>query len=449
MKFSVSPYPSAALRGLIGVTSRRAVSVALAAALVSCSENITAPPASLSPTVPVSPDVVLMERTTSIAAHDGVAAVHRTSRRTLTPQVRARGAQLSNPAAATENARLDIAHLASPTVSLPARYETAMCKALPDWTQTIRDAGTGGDVEMTGAGDAPASKLRVVQDGKTVLTVERTWVRTPVRWQLGRQVITSADGRYRDVVTYQHVTQTRQSVNNALPVVPCATSLSSAKVTAPTIASRSYYAPRGNPFLTPPTGASSYLTDVCTDTYLESSCYDKQIGVYKADAALVAAATLMTYACLVPSPIVVASCVGASTAYALAVANLAFAQMLYNNCRAAAERSCGCKTQSGTLVNPVTSASPSISGAPSTSISLGARAANPFPSTIVAPGTLPASSFNDCADGGGGGGYDGGGGGGGEGSGGLSCKLEDWEISYDGGVTWEYWGTFWVCYADA
>jgi hypothetical protein len=25
-----------------------------------------------------------------------------------------------------------------------------------------------------------------------------------------------------------------------------------------------------------------------------------------------------------------------------------------------------------------------------------------------------------------------------------SCGYKDWEISYDGGITWQYWGTFWT-----
>jgi hypothetical protein len=57
----------------------------------------------------------------------------------------------------------------------------------------------------------------------------------------------------------------------------------------------------------------------------------------------------------------------------------------------------------------------------------------------------PSSSYG--YGGGGGGGYGGGGygGGGGGGGGGGSCGYEVWEISYDGGSSWGYWGTFWTC----
>jgi len=47
---------------------------------------------------------------------------------------------------------------------------------------------------------------------------------------------------------------------------------------------------------------------------------------------------------------------------------------------------------------------------------------------------------------GGSGGGGGGGGGGGEPR--SHCLWETWEISYDGGETWSYYGTFYVCYGD-
>jgi hypothetical protein len=54
----------------------------------------------------------------------------------------------------------------------------------------------------------------------------------------------------------------------------------------------------------------------------------------------------------------------------------------------------------------------------------------------------PSSTYGYGGGGGGGGGDIGGGGGGG---GGGSCGYEVWEISYDGGSSWDYWGTFWTC----
>ena len=437
MKVPTWQFPSLlARRDTIGSTARRAVYFALAALVVACGENVTAPSASRTPMIPESatPDVVVMERTTDIAAHDGVAAVHQTSKQTLAGQVRIQQEQNSG-AAASVNARFDVAHLPRPSISLPARYETAMCSALPRWTQTIRGVvGTGGDVEMTGVGDAPASTLRVVQDGRTVSTVERTWVRTSISWQLERQVTTTADGRYRDVVTYQHLTATRQAVNNALPVATCATSLSSAKVTSPAIASRSYYAPHVSSFLSPPTGASSYLGDGCSDYYGGDPCYDKQIEVYAAEAILAVAGSAMTYSCLVAEPLIVAACVTTTAAYTIAYANLFFAKAKLDNCRAEqAAKKCGCGTAAYSLGTAGTNGGLSKSVSPGTT------------GTIGAPKTSPSYLGDGCGDGGG---YGGGGGGygGGGGGGTSSCGYEVWEISYDGGKTWQYWGTFWTCY---
>ena len=55
----------------------------------------------------------------------------------------------------------------------------------------------------------------------------------------------------------------------------------------------------------------------------------------------------------------------------------------------------------------------------------------------------PPPTYGGGGGGGDGGGYGGGAGGGGGGGG--SCSYEVWEISYDGGSSWEYWGTFWTC----
>lgn len=412
-------------------TARQAVYLALAAIVVACGDNVTAPSVTRTPTISEAPpDVIVMQRTIDIAAHDGIAAVHRTSTQTLTAQVRIRQDQLS-PTAANKNQGFDAAHPPLPTMSLPARYESAICGNQPRWTQNMAIAKAGSNVELIGVGDAPASTLRVMQDGKVVSTIERTWVRTSTTWQLERQVTASADGRFRDVVTYQHLTAARgQPVSNALPVAACLTPFSSATITSPVAASRSYYAPSGiSKVVTPKVGVG------CDDGFSSSSgdpCFDKRNAVYKAEAVLVILSGAMTYACTVPEPVIVPACVAAGAAYLGAVVNLQFAHRELDNCIAtqAEKQGCKCPGGAGLLIPPGTIVGALLSGSPSTT------------GTIHAP-TSPSMIIDCSTDGFGGGG---GTAPGGTGGGSLHCSYKVWEITRDGGKTWTIWGTFWTCF---
>ncbi|MDP9360464.1 MAG: hypothetical protein M3P29_03325, partial [Acidobacteriota bacterium] len=374
----------AASRGHIAAAARRVVHLGIAALIVACGENVTAPSAARNPTISgaPSPDLIVMERTTDIAAHDGVAAIHQTSTRTLTPQTRiAPQEQISRPAGA--GAKIDVAQLPLPPTSLSARYERAMCSALPAWTRTVR-ASVGIDTELKGVGDAPASTLRLVQEGKTVATVERNWVRTPTSWQLERQVTTTADGLYRDVVTYRHLSAaTKLTANNALPTAACVTP-SSATIASPAAVSRSYYAPRGNLMLSPPVDVLGYYG--CGDSYGGDPCFDYQMDVYEADAAVAVAASLMTFACKIglKTPVTLATCGAAVVAYGASLAVLYVKQAKLDNCRAAqAAGECGCSgggtggTELMSLGTTPSSVSPSISASPGSSSAINAPETRP------------------------------------------------------------------------
>ena len=414
----------------------RCASVMLAAVLVSCADGITRPPESpeltrqgatnhndvepsdsKKPRIPKSAhaDVVIMERTTDIAADDGRQATHRKLKKKLVGQVRL-GKEESFDANGNEH-KFDLENLPQPPISLPARFRNALCAAAPGWNKHLQNSAvTGADVEVSGFGDAPPSTLRYVRDGKTSFTVERTWVRTPHTWQLERQVTTTADGKYRDVVTYQHVTASGQPVNNAIPVTNCASSS-----TGPVL---------GDYPSNFPAGASNLQTDDCSSfDYGSDACFGKQSDVYKADGALVVAGTLMTIGCRLVTPIVATTCLAASTGYAAAVLNLWLAQRaLYECLREQRAKACGCGT--GLAVG--------MGSGTGVSLSSTASQRNLITSTVAQLG----SSFDDCSS-------DGPPflpGSGGEGNGG-NCSWQVWEISYDDGVTWEYLGTFWTCYA--
>jgi hypothetical protein len=418
--------------GYLSHRTKAAVRLGLALVLVSCGGEITAPPVTgpLASAVP-DPDVIVVERTTDIAAHDGIAAVHRTSREVLNGQLRvtARGAgllQADEPASV-----VDAAHLPRPPISLPAQHERALCRAWPRWTRSMSVSPLGTSAELTGSGDAPASTLTVVREGTTIATVERSWVRTSDSWRLQRQVVTSADGRFRDVVTYRHLTPDGRATTDALPVADCVASTLDAPGSVRE--SRSYYAPRGVPAahqdaLNP--HAPSFMFNDCTGIEDGQPCFDKKLDVYKADAALVVASTAVAGACLVPQPIVPMTCTLAVAAYGAAVLNLKFAVMSLANCRAEQAERTGSSLLSRQQIGTA-----ALAAAPEGSHSTARRA------ILTAP---PRSDYGDC-DGYGGSGGDGSGGGGTGGGTGSACSWQDWEISYDGGVTWEYWGTFWTC----
>ena len=417
-------------RGFAMCITRRAIVIAVTALTVSCGDSATAPRAGFTPP---EPDFVVVSRTTTIAAHDDMEAVHRTTHDTLWGTVRAaRKGRVSLPEAAPAPASakglgpagFDGANPRLPAISLPARDEAAMCKSVPTYSRSVDGPSPSSTVRMTGIGDAPPSRLEVYLGNRLVATVERTWVRTARSWQLERQVTSSADGIHRDVVTYQHRTGRGEIAANAIPIVTCASPL--AQSGSPASASRSYYAPR----TMLPTGSSQYIGEGClsdADYYSSDPCYDARMRVYSADAALVVAGTALTAACIWPVPVVIVTCTTANVAYLAAVANLAIAQSSLNNCRAeAARKKCSCQNQ--TALVPI-----------------GTRGFVPSRTADCSEdgwwGDIEYSPISGPAGGSGGSSS--------PGSGGEGCVWEIWEISYDGGATWSYYGTFRVCYVNA
>ena len=426
MKLPVWLYPSlGAPRGIIGATARRAAYVALAALVISCGENPAAPSVARRPAIPLllNPDIVVMERTTDILAHDGVAAVHLSSTETLTGQVRAAPQRQLPRAVAHPAVSTGVAYELRPPISLPARYETAMCSALPEWRQTLRaDVSNGGSADLVGVGDAPASIAYIMQDGRAVATVEWTWVRTSISWQLVRQTTTTVDGRYRDVVKYEHRTASGQTVHNALPMASCVTPRS-ATVTSSAMASRNYYPRPDLGFLAviPAAQRPLGLGDSCYEGGYDP-CFGKQMDVYRAYVAIAIAATAVTIACLPPAVVLAAPCGIAVTAYLATVAYAAIAQAELNNCRQEqADR------RNGIWLSSVTTGAIGTLGV---SVPRGTAGVTGVPRTFA---------IDACNDDGSAGTYWNGG------TAQPSCGYEAWEVSYDGGMTWQYLGTFWVC----
>lgn len=374
---------------------------------VACSENPNAPDSksavaqqgSRTPT----PDIIVMERTTTDATEDGALPRVHSSREVLRAQTRLVGEGMdARTLAAAKPVALQ--RLPLPPVSLPARREQAICNQLPTWTE--RSTGANGhDVLLTGVGDAPASSIKVGQDDGSTWSIERSWTRTATSWQLDRQLTTGAHG-YRDVVTYRHETPSGKLANNAIATTSCSAHLHLAGVPSSGL-SQSFYAPHAgalNAILFPMSGVYKEEIGCGGGT---TDCYDKQLQVYRDDIALIIAATAVVTACSPPAVLTALPCIGATTAYLAAVGYLRIDQLALEHClRTAAQPRL-----------PVQSLTP---GAGSLGTNISARANM----SITGASTTTLSDCSMTSD---------------------HCHYETWEITYDGGESWHYFGTFLFC----
>lgn len=73
---------------------------------------------------------------------------------------------------------------------------------------------SGAVVVATGQGDAPATRIELVQNGRPVAEVTRSWIRMARSWELTRQETRVASRRYRDVIEVER----RPAAGTALPV---------------------------------------------------------------------------------------------------------------------------------------------------------------------------------------------------------------------------------------
>lgn len=400
--------------------ARSAASAGVLALAVSCADgrSVTGPSAK-SPDASfvkahhaeVIGDVVVMHRSTVIAAHDGIARVNKNSTETIGSHVRS-VAKDDGPIAASPQADFTAGVQPRPVVSLPARAETGMCAGLPAWSRA-ENAPDGRKMRVSGTGDAPASVVKITTDDGTLLTIERTWVRTSRTWQLARQVTTTSDKRYRDEVVYEHQSASGERIDRAIPIVACAEDRGPRLLSA--TAHQGFYLPHTNSVASRLFPLSGGLADYSCGAS-PTDCFSEQNAVYTADVALVAAATIAAYACTGVAIVVPAACVAAGVAWSVSVANLALAQRALNHCLYMLAHPGGVELQSAGMVE-------------SSRLLASGRVTG---SALRILDTPPAVSA-DC------------------GSGGLTeggvliCHSEPWEISYDGGATWSYLMTVQVC----
>ena len=392
------------------------------ALVVSCGESpsVTGPSASSPETSLVAAhqtaaapaltaDVVIMHRTTVVAGRGNTARVNRNVTERIAGVAR-RARKEDGPVPEPAQADFSNGVPPRPIVALPARTETAMCSALPTWSR-LEKTGAGRNMTVSGTGDAPASRIAITTDDGTVMTVERTWVRTARTWELARQVTTTPDKRFRDDVVYEHESASGGKIDRALPIVACPGARGPGY--SPDNGPRGFYAPHTNTLaarLFPLSDAAVSYSCAGGGGGGVGDCFAEQTAVYLADLAVVNTAAAVAFACIYTLVVVPPACAVATVAYLTAVGALVLTQRALTHCLA--------------------------------------QRANPGPQTLLLPRAVGLAGTLAFAEPGGGVGRstdmrprqpvladvcgDG-------------CNWVDTEISYDGGETWTFFDTEWVC----
>lgn len=131
--------------------------------------------------------MVKRERTTSLGSG-------RTSIRREDERVRA--ALQAKPAAAPSS----IDDLPVSGLTFPAG-RPSLRESIQPWTRSMEDpADHAGVIHTSGVGDAPASVIRYVKNGATIVVVEQEWEFWKGQWTLLRRVTATPDGSVRTIV---------------------------------------------------------------------------------------------------------------------------------------------------------------------------------------------------------------------------------------------------------
>jgi hypothetical protein len=303
----------------------------------------------------------------------------------------------------------------SQAIRAPQRLQVAerafeanvLCKDERKWTQRFASAD-GTTLIMEGIGDAPVHRTQLVRDGKLLMTEEFRWVRRRSEWQMVRHTTSDPTNSIVEEVSVIHPRSENwsgfasSSLNAEVVRVGCGASNASA---AP-VSTRRYRAQIPNGI-----GSGALGAEVSLDCADPTGRCETQNSAMKSAARKVNILVLVTIlVCLIPEPAEPAACVAAGGA-------LAIAQVDYNDAKAAYDTCIASGTPPG-------GATPILSVATAQTLSL--SIAGSWPNSAKAD---VSSVQLTCGDSGGGG-YGGG-------SGQVSCHIENWEISYDSGATWE------------
>lgn len=329
---------------------RMTMRLAVVAMAAGCTESVTAPPASDAPASPftVAPtaQTAVLHRTIEMDPVEG-SGPRLVRRQTIVQRLGEDVDRQPDPRAGA--GRISSAEeVSSPTMvlSLPANLMGSSCGGEAAWTRTQRnDAFPGAVVVATGAGDAPATLIRVVRDGKTIATVARSWVRMARSWELTRQETSMPARNYRDLVEVERTAPTGTAAWSALPSFSC---------TAKDSATRARLDEAIHPLgLNPSSSARTSVLaapaprriEECVSDGNGDECADERDKLHAADIAVVTSSITLALKCAVPNPFTATACYVAVTAYAAAVAADRVAQRALARCIArqeAKKKACYC-----------------------------------------------------------------------------------------------------------
>jgi hypothetical protein len=298
---------------------------------------------------PVAPGTLVLRRTSTGARGTPGAATrrHETIRIREEALVRRAGvvrtaAPGSGPAAAAAAAALP------PVLELPARAASAVCENAAAWR---REARVGAYTVVTrGRGDEPWSSIETWADGRLVARGRTVWERGRGSWRLASHEDASADGATRTVVVDRAHLRRDQGAG-AIPRVHCADARTGVVPAAPAEPSPLVAGATGLGALGPigPARlelAARFAAEDCTgsDQEAEAACTTQMVAVVSAGAAVVGAAAGVWLGCVVPTPVVVATCIQAMTGLTTASAALALATSAYEDCRAGVKAPQACSS---------------------------------------------------------------------------------------------------------
>ena len=340
--------------GVRGV--RMGVQLALVALAASCTDNLTAPSGSDSTTGTkwtIAPEIesAVLHRTIEMDGVSGSASARIVQKQTVVQQIRELphgqaipttqpGSQpwTSGPAGAPK--------VPMPVTSLPAQLRRTACGNEPTWSRTLPLASLPGAVLVaTGSGDAPATRIQVVQNGKTIATVTRSWIRMARSWELTRQETTMPARNYRDVIAVERRAPVGGALRTPLPVFSCIAEDSSTRSRADVAID-----PFGMHSAKPTTAgilapqAPRAITACEADGYGDE-CAPKRDELRAAEIELGGAIAVAAVACTFPQPFQAVTCVGALAAYSKALAHYYVQERALSRClaeQAAKRKACAC-----------------------------------------------------------------------------------------------------------
>jgi hypothetical protein len=291
----------------------------------------------------------------------------------------------------------------------PAAFATTLCSDKRAWSRRSQSRPNSVVIEE-GIGDSPATRTSVLRDGREVIVQERKWRRTANAWVLTAVTTRGPGNAYVQHTSVNFVTDSGSAsvlLSVEVPRVKCASSETSARTDA---LDRSAPSVPTTTFTKSQQSTSGYAFD-CEDPML---CEKEKGDWNKAVHDVIDAHVMSTAACLaiwLPPPVgtgAILACAAALYHEALMVARAEKARNDYWTC----------------MNKPV-------SPLPDERVMSSEVSSTNSDAWLTSPRRGPVNTFNALATCGGGGG---GGGGGGPI---FTCHFETWEISYDGGETWQ------------